>query len=101
MQHSREAYEYRYVNNPYGLVGDVESEKAWHQHFRDEEMRDLMTRNGFAVEENDAAGLFSTVFDVISALTPFGRLFTQKLRNWDSYTFAGRMLFCRATKPEA
>ncbi len=34
LRHSPQEYDYRYKNNPYGLIGDVELQKAWHQHFR-------------------------------------------------------------------
>jgi len=98
LRHSGEEYRYRYVNNPYGLIGNVEKEKAWHQHFTENEMRALMTRNGFQVDELDSAGFLSPVMEVFAAIPPFGLLFPQSVRNFDSYTFGQRMLMCKATK---
>ncbi|HZN54719.1 MAG TPA: class I SAM-dependent methyltransferase [Candidatus Polarisedimenticolaceae bacterium] len=94
MRHSAEEYRYRYVDNPYGLVGNVEKEKSWHQHFTEAEMRSLLSDNGFRVDEMDGAGLFSPLMEI----PPFDRFFPQGMRNRDSYKFDQRMLFCRATK---
>jgi SAM-dependent methyltransferase len=98
MTHSAEDYRYRYVDNPYGMVGLMEKEKRWHQHFRDREMQALLERNGYETVESDGAGLLSSVFDVLSQAPPMRPLFTQKLRNWDSYAFHQRSLVCAARK---
>ncbi len=98
LKHSSEEYRYRYVENPYGLVGNVEKEKAWHQHFRDQEMRGLLERNGFEIVEMDGAGLLSAVFDALEYVPLVHRLFTQGVRNWDSYKFHSRSLVCAARK---
>ncbi len=97
-RHSEAAYRYRYLDNPHGLVGDIEREKAWHQHFTVDEMRDLLGRNGFSIVDVDGAGMLSSLFDATSWIPPLGRLFSQRVRNWDSYTFDSRMLFCTARK---
>ena len=98
LRYSADAYRYRYEENPYGLVGTVEKEKGWHEHFREGTMRDLLRRNGFEVLEADGSGLFSSVFDALSHVPLMGRLFPQRLRNWDSYAFHSRSLFCAARK---
>ena len=98
MKHSEEEYMSRYKNSPNGLVGDVEQEKRWHQHFRDEEMIALLDRTGFQVLEMDAVGFFSLPMTLMSTLFGMSRLFTQRIRSWDSYRFSSRQLICSARK---
>lgn len=91
---SNAEYRDRYVANASGLVGDIEKEKGWHQHFREREMQALLERNGFTVEEIDGAGLFDQVFTFLSHVLRLGALFPHRLRLWDSYTFHyGSVLF--------
>ena len=93
------AYRERYLTNPHGLVGDVEREKRWHQHFRDDEMRSLLERNGFSVEEMDGSGLFSLVITFLTYILRLGFLFPQRVHDWDSHTFHSSGLLCAARKP--
>lgn len=97
---SPEAYRLRYVANSNGLVGDIEIEKRWHQHFTDDEMRELLVRNGFCVEEIDGAGLFNQVFTFLAYVLRLRFLFPQRVRNWDSHTFHYSSLLCAARKPK-
>lgn len=96
---SREAWQQRYGANPNGLVGDVEQEKLWHQHFRDEEMRDLLERNGFRVVAMDGAGLFHQPMNFIGYVFRLKFLFTARVRYWDLRTFHSSSLLCAARKP--
>jgi ubiquinone/menaquinone biosynthesis C-methylase UbiE len=48
--HSREEYEYRYVSNPHGLIGDVSAKKHWHEHFSRDKLRKMLA---------EAAGVYS------------------------------------------
>ena len=96
---SPEAYRQRYTANPDGLIGDIEKEKQWHQHFREVEMRELLERNGFCIEEIDGAGLFSQLFTFLSYVFRLGFLFPQSVRDWDNYAFHYSSLFCAARKP--
>jgi SAM-dependent methyltransferase len=98
LRYSAEQYRYRFQDNPYGLVGTVEKEKGWHEHFRESGMHALLRRNGFRVLETDGSGLFSSIFDVFGQIPGGTRLFPQNLRNWDSYAFHSRSLFCAARK---
>lgn len=99
MKYSEEAYLSRYLNNPSGLVGDVEKEKSWHQHFRERELVALLERNGFMPFEVDGTGFLSSVFDIVGlVLKPLRPVFTQRLRDWDNYAFGQRSLLCAATK---
>jgi SAM-dependent methyltransferase len=100
LSRSPEAYRQRYVANPNGLVGDIEKEKLWHQHFKDNEMRNLLERNGFRVEEMDGAGLFSQLFTFAAYVLRLGFLFPQRVRDWDNHTFHYSSLFCAARTPK-
>jgi SAM-dependent methyltransferase len=95
---SSDAYHNRYGSNPSGLIGDIEKEKRWHQHFSDSDMRDLLERNGFTIVEIDGYGLFSLLFTFLSHVLRLGFLFPQKIRNWDSRTFHRSGLLCAANK---
>lgn len=97
MRHSREAYLYRYVNNPYGLIGNVEKEKAWHQHFKEDEMKALLDRGGFDVIDVDGYGLVGELFNFLSCFG-MGIFFTRKIRNWETWNFETRILLCAARK---
>ena len=97
-RHSLEEYNYRYVDNPSGLIGNVEKEKYWHQHFRDEELVDLLVNSGFEVDDIDPYGLFGDVMTFLGQLG-MGFLFPEKVRHWDDRTFASRQFCCRFSKP--
>lgn len=53
-----EEYKFKYLENPDGLVGDIEKEKSWHEHFTREEISELLSRNNFEVLEIGGAGFF-------------------------------------------
>jgi len=95
--YSKKDYEDWYVNNPNGLIGDVEKEKSWHQHFSKPVLKRLLQRNGFAVEMFDGSGLFQRVFILFDFLKG-GFLFPKRLRSLDCQKFEQMSLFCRASK---
>ena len=94
---SKEEYEYKYVNNPYGLIGDIEKEKSWHQHFSEKEMSELLERNGFKVDILDGSSLFGRIF-IILDLLKIGKFIPKKIKEWDCLTFENMNLFCKAKK---
>ena len=94
--HSKRAYQERYIENPNKLVGDIETEKRWHQQFSDNEMVELLTRNGFKVEEIDGFGLFNLLFTFLGGV--FHLVVPQSVRNWDNRTFHYSSLLCAARK---
>jgi SAM-dependent methyltransferase len=57
-RHGADAYRYRYVDNPFGLVGDVSGEKRWHEHFSADRLGSLLEAAGFEVVDVDGSGLF-------------------------------------------
>ena len=99
LKHSKAAYSSRYLNNPDGLIGDIEKAKSWHQHFRESEFTNLIEGNGFSIIELDGSGFLNGLYDFISlVMPPLRPLFSQRLRNWDSYTFGQVGLYCAAVK---
>jgi 2-polyprenyl-3-methyl-5-hydroxy-6-metoxy-1,4-benzoquinol methylase len=83
LRHTEEEYRYRYVDNPNGLIGDVEAKKGWHQHFRSEELRSLLVEAGFHVEDVDGAGLFHRPLVYLKRLgIPVGRLIELDAQRW-------------------
>lgn len=68
-----DAYETRYSYSPDGMIGDIESEKAWHQHYSVKELSTQLCQNGFNVIEADGFGLFNRIFTNLNYFTQ-GRL---------------------------
>jgi len=90
--HSEANYLYRYVDNPDGLVGDVEKAKSWHQHFSADELSTLLAEAGFDVIDVDGAGLFHRPLVYLRRL----RLPVSRLIEWDMRRFSSCHLFVTA-----
>lgn len=95
---SQEAYITRYLENPNGLVGDVEKEKMWHQHFSSNELVELMKRNGFSNTEIDGSALFQRIFSLITLVLPFTKIVMQKLITLDARLFSSSNIFSVSQK---
>ncbi len=101
LKHSPEEYEYRYVSNPNGLIGDISTRRRWHEHFSRPKLQKLLTETGFSVIDFDGTGFFSRVTGNISYflkwLKPAHRALA-KLQSLDSRLFESTNLFCAAEK---
>ena len=100
-KHSPCEYQKRYVDNPNGLVGDISSEKGWHEHFSDRKLAELLGECGFEMIEFDGSGLFFRVISMMNFL--FSRLeFLKRIRksfaDFDARVFKSTNLFCVAKK---
>jgi SAM-dependent methyltransferase len=99
--HSRQDYDRRYSSNPDGLIGDISSKKAWHEHFSRRYLKELLDKEGFAVREFDGAGFFSrplgNVIYPFRRIRPIYQLFN-RIINWDLKHFESANLFCLAAK---
>ena len=62
LRYDLQKYNYRYVNNPYGLVGDIEREAAWHKHFSLEEFKKMAQLSGFQLIYSGGIGFFFRLF---------------------------------------
>ena len=102
--HSVAEYDYRYVSNPDGLVGDISTKKRWHQHFSQEELNKLLSKSGFTEVVFDGTGFFVraiSCFDLL--LRRFGvfRALFDKIKRLDAKFFSSCNLFCVASKPNS
>jgi SAM-dependent methyltransferase len=108
-KHTEAQYEYRYVSNPDGLVGDISVKKRWHQHFSAAQLKTLLDDSGFNVVEFDGTGFFiRAIKNVEFLLGPvlsrvegwFKPLqsFFRKLEVLDARLFESANLFCVARK---
>lgn len=97
LMHSREGYEYRYAKNPHGLVGDVEKELGWHQHFSEKELSGLLEKNGFTPVFFDGSALLYR-FLMLFRLVKLGFLVPDFIIDWDAGMFESSNLFCKAVK---
>ena len=95
--YSKKNYHDWYVHNPNGLIGDVEKEKSWHEHFTADILEKLLERNGFRADVFDGSCLFQRVF-ILSDLLKVGSVFPRSLRQLDCQKFEQANLFCKAVK---
>lgn len=97
IKNSAEDYDLRYKNNPNGLIGDIECEKAWHQHFSKKDLAQLLEKNGFVIVNFDGTGLFSRLFSIFSLLK-LNNSFLKKWHENDLKKNERSNLFCNAIK---
>ena len=58
IKYGKKAYNFKYKNNPYGTIGDIEKEASWHYHFKDKEMIQLAESAGFRLIKKGSIALF-------------------------------------------
>jgi SAM-dependent methyltransferase len=101
-KHGNDFYNFRYVNNPYGLVGDVSSDKKWHEHFRAQELSDALRAAGFEIVDVDGAGYFMRIFYVLYLFpSKIIRRFATWLLRVDYRWFMTANLFITARNPRS
>lgn len=83
-----------------GLIGDVELEKRWHEHFTHSELETLLSKNGFQVFDKDGFGLFFRFFHNIKWIFPKTSPFMNPLIKIDSKYFSMAEIFCTARKKQ-
>jgi SAM-dependent methyltransferase len=93
-----EYYDYHYVKCANGLIGDVEVEKRWHQHFTHKELESLLQKNGFQVNDKDGFGFFYRLFHNIGYIIPFLNGFMKRLIAIDAKMFSSAEIFVTAYK---
>ncbi|MHC4109864.1 MAG: class I SAM-dependent methyltransferase [Planctomycetota bacterium] len=104
LKHSREEYEYRYVSNPDGLIGDVSAKRRWHEHFSRPRLQKLLTETGFNVIDFDGTGFFGRVIGNVGHFLKWLKLVYRtltKLQNLDNRLFESTNLFCVAEKRQS
>jgi SAM-dependent methyltransferase len=56
---TEEEYHYKYVSNEFGCIGDIEAEKAWHEHFSRKSMQKLINEvENLEIKTIDGLGFF-------------------------------------------
>lgn len=98
-RYSKKEYQQRYLANDYGLFGDIEIEKMWHQHFSHGELQALLNKCGFTDIQLDGTGLFQRPLSLLALGLPFLGSFLGKLMADDDRFFDCMNCFAIATKP--
>jgi ubiquinone/menaquinone biosynthesis C-methylase UbiE len=100
-KHSQEEYEYRYISNPDGLIGDISAKKGWHEHFSRAKLQNLLTEAGFDVIDFDGTGFFGRVIGNVGHFLKWLKGVHRvlgKLQHLDNRLFESTNLFCMAEK---
>jgi ubiquinone/menaquinone biosynthesis C-methylase UbiE len=99
--HSQQQYEYRYVSNPDGLIGDISVKKRLHEHFSKAKLGKLLNNAGFEVVEFDGCGFFYRFIHntdyFLEHIKSLHRLL-KKIETIDAKLFESTHLFCMAVK---
>lgn len=95
----KEKYNYRYVNNPYGLIGDIEKEAGWHEHFSFDSFHKLVSASNFKILKSGGIGYFFRILININFFLPrpLKRLFKNFI-DLDSFLFSKAQIFFILTK---
>lgn len=96
--YGKEFYFQRFIECSNGLIGDIEVEKKWHEHFSHKKLKRILNRTGFEVIEQDGFGLFYRIFHNIKHfLTSLSGFFDQLIMI-DGALFSKAEIFARAKK---
>lgn len=96
--HGKELYKERFVDCKNGLIGDIEVEKKWHEHFSHSSLEFLLNKSNFTVDEKDGFGLFFRIIHNLKYIMPFGKSFFDKLIILDGKAFSKAEIFVLAHK---
>ena len=70
-KYSNDEYYKRYVSNDFGCIGDIESEKSWHEHFSKKSMQNLIEKvENLKIKEVDGLGFFHRIFNNFKYFLP-------------------------------
>jgi SAM-dependent methyltransferase len=96
--HGKELYKERFVDCKNGLIGDIEIEKKWHEHFSHSSLEALLNKSNFTIDEKDGFGLFFRVIHNLKYVIPLGKSFFDKLIVLDGKIFSKAEIFVLAHK---
>lgn len=100
-RHGDKRYQERYVQFRNGLIGDIEVEKRWHQHFSHKELRTLLEKCGFDVIKEDGFGFFNRVLINFAYFLPgSNHRFLDRLIKFDARVFHQTEIFVSAMRRE-
>ena len=100
-KHSSEQYTRRYVAGENRLIGDIEVEKRWHEHFSRQQLNQLLRGYGFEVLDADGFGFFMRPLHNLWMLSPIlkGRLYGVMLSDMRLFSSAELFVECRKAIP--
>jgi len=94
----KDYYNKHFIQCVNGLIGDVEKEKKWHQHFSFKELSYLLKKSGFEVYREDGFGFFFRLLHNIGYFLPFLKKATDKLIQLDARLFSSAEIFVASKK---
>lgn len=100
-KHGISSYNSKFVNNPYGLIGDIDKSAGWHRHFTRSEILTLLDRAGFVPSNIDGANLFFRPIislEIIFGGVPICSKILFKLLAADSSLFTRGNIYIKAKK---
>lgn len=97
---SETTYHSKYRNVQNGMIGDIESEKKWHQHFSEGDLGEILEECGFSVVRTDGSALFSRPLILLKPILLVGRSLVDRLDRMDARYFGLANLFCIARKSD-
>lgn len=98
----RKFFEDKYSHNPNGLYGDVEVEKFWHEHFKKDDLKNLLMDCNLIIKDIDGFGFFNRILANTAFFTPkpIKKLFN-KLIEIDALFFSSAEIWILAQKPDS
>jgi SAM-dependent methyltransferase len=99
ISHSDEEYNQKYTENKFGLIGDIEAKKGWHEHFSRRHLKNILQSHGFIVNEIDGCGYFWRLIHNIQLLfpKPIKKLLTP-IANLDKRLFSSSEIWAICSK---
>ena len=98
-RYGAQKYRERYIECRNGLIGDVEVEKRWHQHFSHRELAELLRKCGFEVTATDGFGFFNRIIVNVAYFMPKAvRGLFDRLVDMDARAFETAEIFVAAVR---
>jgi len=84
-KYTNEQYNARYVSNEFGCIGDIEAEKAWHEHFSRSSMQALINEvENLEILDIDGLGFYHRILNNIKYFLPSKvKPVMEGVINWD------------------
>lgn len=98
LRFGKQYYYERYIECKNGLIGDIEVEKKWHEHFKISYLRELVAQYGFRVIKNDGFGFYFRLIHNIHYLSPIFKKSLFKLMKRDMRKYEQAEIFIAAEK---
>jgi SAM-dependent methyltransferase len=95
---SKQFYHERYIECKNGLIGDIEVEKKWHEHFKIDYLKELLAQYGFRVIKNDGFGFYSRLIHNLHYFSPVLKKPLFKLMKRDMKNYDKAEIFVAAEK---